>query len=128
MIDTHQVISDLVQIVGPSHVISDRDALAQYSVDLKIPSAVVFPKDARQVSQVVEYAYNRELAIVPRGNGSKMSIGAPPTRLDLVVCTKRMNHLKDVDRVGEQIEIDRRKQTEVGPAALRVVRQMRVSR
>ena len=97
MADTNQIRSELDKIVGQEFVKSDSDALREYAVDGILPQAVVLPKDIRQVSEVVNYALKHNLAIVPRGGGSKIAFGNPPRRLDLVVCTARMNHMKDVD-------------------------------
>jgi len=87
----------LAEISGQDQVTTADADIAQFAVDGRIPKAVVYPKDTRQVSDVVKYANENNLAIVPWGSGSKISMGNPPTRLDLVVCTRRMNHMKDVD-------------------------------
>jgi len=92
-----QLADGLEKIVGRGHIITDAGAAAQYAVDNIVPKAVVFPKDTHQISEVVKYANKENLAIVPRGSGTKMSGGNPPKRLDLVVCTSRLNHMPDVD-------------------------------
>ena len=97
MIDAGQMTDALARIVGREHVKTDEADIARFSVDGIVPKAVVYPKDTRQVSDVVKHANENNLAIVPWGGGSKISMGNPPTRLDLVLCTRRMNHMKDVD-------------------------------
>ena len=97
MADTTRIVSGLSEIAGQEFVKSDKDALGEYAVDGILPKAVVFPKDTRQVSEIVKFVVEHNLGIVPRGNGSKMALGNPPGRLDVVVCTARMNHMKDVD-------------------------------
>ncbi|RLC24787.1 MAG: glycolate oxidase subunit GlcD, partial [Deltaproteobacteria bacterium] len=81
----------LGEIVGRENVKAEPDAVAGYAVDGMSPKAVVFPGNTRQVSEVVMLANQENLALVPWGSGSKMAMGAPPKRLDLVVCTARMN-------------------------------------
>jgi len=97
MVDANEIINGLSGIVGREFVLNETEKTKPYAVDGITPKAVVFPKDTQQVSEAVKYANEKGLAIVPWGSGSKISMGNPPTRLDLVVCTKRLNHMKDVD-------------------------------
>ena len=92
-----KIVDELAVIVGPESVLTEGDALSRYRVDEVAPKAVVLPRDTNQVSQVVQVAKREDLALVPWGSGTKMAMGNPPKRLDLVVCTSRMNHIKDVD-------------------------------
>ena len=97
MVDANEIINGLSGIVGRESVLNETEKTAPYAVDGITPKAVVFPKDTQQVSEAVKYANEKGLAIVPWGSGSKISMGNPPQRLDLIVCTKRLNHMKDVD-------------------------------
>ena len=97
MVDANEIINGLSGIVGREFVQDETEKTAPYAVDGITPKAVVFPKDTQQVSEAVKFANEKGLAIVPWGSGSKISMGNPPKRLDLVVCTKRLNHMKDVD-------------------------------
>ena len=97
MADAAQMTNELAGIVGQDFVKTEPSEITQFSVDGITPKAVVYPKNTRQVSEVVKYANSKNLAIVPWGGGSKITMGHPPTRLDLVLCTQRMNHMKDVD-------------------------------
>jgi glycolate oxidase FAD binding subunit len=93
----NEIIGSLAGCVGPGHVKTDEVTLAAYGVDGMTPKAVVFPNNTEQVSGVVKIARNRKWAVLPRGAGTKINTGNPPDRLDMVVCLKRMNHMKDVD-------------------------------
>ncbi len=101
-----EIINSLAKIVGREFVKAEPDVLAEYMVDEVPPKAVVFPKDTQQVSDVVHFANRENLAIVPRGSGTKMSLGNPPKRLDLVVCVSRMNHMIDVDTSNLTITVE----------------------
>ena len=87
----------LTEILGPQYIKSDAETLSAYAVDGVVPRAVVFPEDQRQVSEVVQLACKDKLALVPWGSGSKMALGNAPLRLDLVVCTRRLNKVIDLD-------------------------------
>ncbi|MBW1696194.1 MAG: FAD-binding oxidoreductase [Deltaproteobacteria bacterium] len=97
MSDTVQMITDLAGIVGEANVKTHADALTPYAVDEVMPAAVVFPKNTRQVSDIVKYANTEQLSVIPRGSGSKICLGNPPKKMDILLCTTRMNHMTDVD-------------------------------
>ena len=90
-------LNGLSEILDPSLIKADPATLSKHSVEGTIPKAVIFPTQVEQVSEVVRYANHEKLALVPWGSGTKMAMGLPPRRLDLVVCTSRLNRLKDVD-------------------------------
>jgi glycolate oxidase FAD binding subunit len=96
----------LGEIVGRDHVRTDPADVVKYAVDGKIPGAVVFPKDTRQVSEAIKFANRENLAVVPWGSGTKISTGSPPERLDLVLCTSRLNHMPDVDTANLTITVE----------------------
>ena len=97
MTDSTQIAKDLAEMLSEKLITSEAKDLNQYAIDGMQPKAVVFPKNTQQVSDIIKYANEKNLAVVPRGSGSKIAMGHPPKRLDLVVCTSRMNHMKDVD-------------------------------
>jgi FAD/FMN-containing dehydrogenase len=91
------IIEALQDIVGPGGVKADAEALAHYAVDDVQPWRVVFPESVEDVSKVVRLAVKENLTMVPRGYGTKMAKGNPPSRLDMVVCTERLNKVVDMD-------------------------------
>jgi FAD/FMN-containing dehydrogenase len=101
-----KIVDELTAIVGLESVLTEADALSEYRVDEVAPKVVVLPRDTNQVAQVVQVSKREKLAVVPWGNGTKMAMGNPPERLDLVVCTSRMNHIKDVDTANLTITVE----------------------
>ncbi len=67
---------------------------------------MVFPKDTEQVSEVVQLANRENMVIIPCGSRTKMAMGNPPARLDVVLCTSRMNHMIDVDTSNLTITVE----------------------
>jgi FAD/FMN-containing dehydrogenase len=106
MADPKKIIIGLTGIVGEDLIKTEPDTLAGYVVDSVMPKAVVFPRNTREVSEVVKFANRENLAIIPWGSGSKMSMGHPPKRFDLVICTSRMNHMIDVDTSNLTITVE----------------------
>jgi glycolate oxidase FAD binding subunit len=95
--DYSKKFKSLAETLGEENVKTEPKITAEYAVDNVTPSGVVFPKNTDQVAEVVKFANQAHLAIVARGSGTKMAMGNPPQKLDMVVCTSRMNHMLDVD-------------------------------
>jgi FAD/FMN-containing dehydrogenase len=92
-----EIINALAECVGRDHLKTEEDVISRYGVDGLLPKAVAFPSNIDQVSGLMKIAYNEGWAVIPWGAGTKIATGNPPQRLDLAICTKRMNHMRDVD-------------------------------
>src|SRR5262245_24526422 len=93
---TNQVPAPLVDtlrgIVGAAHVLTGADC-APYIVDGRTPDAVVVPGTKEEVAAVVVAAAEAGVPILPWGGGTRMSLGAPPPRLGVVLVLRRLNKL-----------------------------------
>ncbi len=67
------------------------ERLVEYSVDGLIPSAVVTPEDVKAVSRVLSRASAEGAKVTPRGGGTRMDLGNPPTGLDLILDLGRLD-------------------------------------
>jgi glycolate oxidase FAD binding subunit len=90
---TLDIQADLAGIVGESRVASDPAVCANFVVDGVAPKCVVYPGSAEQVAQVLKRAADRDLAVIPCRNGTKLEIGAPPGRYDVALSLKDMNQI-----------------------------------
>ena len=90
---------DLRRIVGPENV---NEATQQDAVEGVEPDFVVEPGSVEEISDVMKLAARESLAVAPRGSGTKMHIGDPPRRLDLIVSTARMSEVLE-HTPGDQI-------------------------
>jgi glycolate oxidase FAD binding subunit len=92
-------LEDLQNIVGQEHA---REAAAEDAVDGVAPSFVVEPGSTEEISELMKFANDQDLAVAPRGGGTTMSLGNPPRELDLILSTARMNAV--VEHVpGDQV-------------------------
>jgi glycolate oxidase FAD binding subunit len=92
-------LEDLQNIVGEEHA---REAAAEDAVDGVAPSFVVEPGSTEEISELMKFANDQDLAVAPRGGGTTMSLGNPPRELDLILSTARMNAV--VEHVpGDQV-------------------------
>jgi glycolate oxidase FAD binding subunit len=70
-----------------------RDATETDAVDEVRPSVVAAPASTEETAALLRVAADRDLAVVARGAGTKLSWARPPSRLDVVLDTRRMNRL-----------------------------------
>lgn len=59
-------------------------------VDGKIPNEVWLPETEKQAGEAVRFAFERDIAVIPLGNGTKRHIGLPPVRYDVALSTQRL--------------------------------------
>ena len=70
-----------------------RAATPADSVDGVQPRMVAEPIDEKQVAETLRWANAADLAVSPRGGGTKLSWGNPVMRADLVLSTARLNRI-----------------------------------
>ncbi|NLZ63121.1 MAG: FAD-binding oxidoreductase, partial [Lentisphaerae bacterium] len=111
---TPAVIAALQQIVGDTQVLcQDQDKLAEFSHDeipgtyyRTMPEAVVFPATAAEVAAVVKLANQECIPLTPRGAGSGLSGGAVPVYGGIVVSTRRLNRILEIDPDNMMITVE----------------------
>jgi len=88
----HEALAD---IAGREHCLREAPALARYAIDGMMPSLVVRPATADEVSRVVALCAAERLALAPRGAGTSIGLGNPPRRLDVVLDLGRMHAVRE---------------------------------
>ncbi|PRP81410.1 hypothetical protein PROFUN_11031 [Planoprotostelium fungivorum] len=95
-------------VLGPSGVITaeeDADGVASYNTDWMKKykgngSLVLRPKTTEQVSEILKYANERKLAIVPQGGNTGLVGGSVPVFDEVVLSTALMSHIEEFDDVS----------------------------
>ena len=62
-----------------------------------VPAAVVLPRTAQQVSEILKLANRAGIPVVPRAGGTGLNDGAVPLRGGIIVDVKRMDQIKEID-------------------------------
>src|SRR5580692_3427875 len=57
------------------------------------PRLVLEPPDEQQLAAVLRLANDANLAVIPRGGGTKLSWGNPPARADIILSTARLDKI-----------------------------------
>jgi glycolate oxidase FAD binding subunit len=85
--------SSLQQHVPEAAVASDPDTLHRYDVDGILPRLVVTPSTVEEAARVVGLTHQHDLKLMARGGGSQMNLGAPATRIDILLETNKLTRL-----------------------------------
>jgi len=84
-------LKEIEKIVGSEFVVKKEKTLNKYSIDSKVPYAVVFPDSEHQVSEIVKVCLKNKISLVAVGSATKATLGNTPQKLQLVLCTNRLN-------------------------------------
>jgi glycolate oxidase FAD binding subunit len=87
-------------ILAPDSIRSATEADAVSGIQ---PRLVLEPNDQQQLATVLRLANEANLTIVPRGGGSKLSWGNPPSRAEIILSTARLN--KVVEHVWADLTV-----------------------
>lgn len=98
----HPVIDQLRAIVGDEGILADPNELKVYECDgfpiaKGLPTAVVFPRNTKQVAACVKVLAGHDLQIVPRGSGTGLAGGAVAYSAGVLITTSRMTRIEKVD-------------------------------
>ncbi|HSJ36186.1 MAG TPA: FAD-linked oxidase C-terminal domain-containing protein [Acidimicrobiia bacterium] len=97
------VTRELQSLLGPERVTEDAFALRLYSEDAGglrgSPTVVVFPRTTSEVRGIVGIAVQHGVPIVARGAGTGLAAGAVPNQGGIVVSTKLMDTIFEIDPV-----------------------------
>ncbi len=87
--------------MGGGYLVTAREDLLCYSYDGTgqeyMPSAVVFPGSAAEISEIMELANQELFPVIPRGAGTGMTGGSLPVEGGLVLVMSRLNRILEID-------------------------------
>lgn len=105
-----RILGELAAIVGTDNVLTEKQDMLCYSYDATqmefLPSAVVHPANADEVSAVLKLANREGFPVFPRGAGSGFSGGALPKAGGIVLVTTRMNRILRIDTENLIAEVE----------------------
>ncbi len=100
---TKEIVSRLRNELGEGSVFTDEDTIVENASDetedlVYRPEVVVQPADADGVSRVLRIAWENNVPVTPRGGGTGLSGGALPVRGGIVLSTKKLNRIIEIDQ------------------------------
>ena len=84
----------LAQSLGSDGVVPE-ERLGNYSIDGMVPRLAVCPRERHEIVEIVRWAAEEGLAIVPRGGGTQIELGNLPVRYDVALDLSRFNRVVD---------------------------------
>lgn len=108
-----ELLTALGRVVGERGVVTEATDLHQYSHDWRHmfhgqPLCAVLPRNTCEVADVVRLCAASGIAVVPYGGNTGLSGGATPdaSGRQVVLSLARMNAIRDIDVIGETIEVE----------------------
>lgn len=88
-----------------NNILQDPDDLEKYNVDwLKIvrgnSQIVLKPKTTEQISKILKYCYQNDLAVAPIGGNTGLVGGSVPVHDEIVISLERMNKILNIDSIS----------------------------
>lgn len=105
MSNSNQLREDLIQIVGEAGILPD-DRLNRYTIDGIGPQAVVLPRSTHEIQEVLGYAADSKLVVIPAGSGTKLGVGNPPEEVDLVLSTSRLDQVLEYEPADLTVTVE----------------------
>jgi len=93
-------MKELIKIVGEENFTDALEELVPYSYDASVnvqrPNSVVWPESTEQVSQIVAFANEQKIPVVPRGSGTSLSGGVIAINGGIIIDLSRMNRILEI--------------------------------
>jgi glycolate oxidase len=93
-----------IKHILPGRVFTEREDLFCYGFDASsnegIPSAVIRPVNTQEISKTARFAFDNNIAIVPRGAGTGMSGGSVPMKDVAVLSLESINRILEIDELN----------------------------
>ncbi len=95
-------MSGLTDLLPPDQILTSPGAMKAYeadayTVDRSQPAAVVFPRTTEEAAKVVQWCGRNNVPFTPRGAGTGLSGGAMPALGGVVISTKQMTRILEMD-------------------------------
>jgi len=106
-----EAIEYLTTVTGKGNVIVEGEELADYGHDYTEdfqfnPDVVAKPQDSEEISQILAYCNEHQIAVTPRGGGTGLSGGALPVYGGLVLSLEKLNNIISIDENNFQATVE----------------------
>ena len=96
-----KALSELTAIVGKDNILTAKEDCMCYSYDATnqkfLPEAVVFPLNSQQVKDIMIWANQHRIPVIPRGAGSGFVGGSLPVEGGVVITLTKMNRIVKIE-------------------------------
>lgn len=103
-------IKELIGIVGEKNVKTDQIERLCHSRDMSvhegIPDAVVFAKTKDEVVQILKFANDNNIKVIPRGSGTSTTGAVLPCLGGIILDVSRMNKIKEIQKKDGYVVVE----------------------
>ena len=71
-----------------------------------LPEVLIYVLSTEEVSKIMKYAYEKEIPVVARGSGTDLVGAAVALKGGIMICTKLMNHIKELDENNLTVTVE----------------------
>jgi glycolate oxidase FAD binding subunit len=96
----------LEKLVGSDRVRASEPALREFAIAGRAPMAVLKPRSAEEIAEIVSFAAAEKLAVVACGSRSKLELGMPPQRYDLALDMTDLRQIAHYDPGDLTVSVD----------------------
>ena len=96
----------LEKLVGSDRVRASESALQEFAVAGRAPMAVLKPRSAQEVAEIVSFVAAEKLAMVACGSRTKLELGMPPRRYDLALDMTDLRQIAHYDPGDLTVSVD----------------------
>ena len=103
-------IEQLKKILNPEQISTDPNALKTYGNDWldfykPAPSMVLFPESRKNVEDIIKWARECKLSLVPSGGRTGLSGAAAAQNKEVVVAFERMNKILEFNKIEQSLTV-----------------------
>lgn len=104
-------VSHFEKAIGSKYVVTDSEELIQHNVDfLKAvrgnSKVVLKPGTTEELSEIMKYCYEKNLAVCPQGGNTGLVGGSVPVFDEIVISLNRMNKIHSIDEMTGIATVD----------------------
>lgn len=101
---TDSDVSHLEKTIGSKYVVTDSEELLSHNVDflraVRGNSKIVLkPGSTDELSQIMKYCYEKNLAVCPQGGNTGLVGGSVPVFDEIVISLNRLNKIHSIDEM-----------------------------
>lgn len=104
-VSTDTLAARLVEVLGADAVATSSATVTDFLVDGAQPKIVCSPNSPETIANALRICNKADAAVTPWGGGTAISLGNPPKRMDVTLCTHRVAQVLDYDHANLTITV-----------------------
>ena len=105
-------INKFKKIVGNKNVITDKNDMQKYLKEWRgvytgVAGAIVKPKSTIEVSNILKFAYKKNISCIPQGGNTGLVGGQIPFNKDhIVISLERLNKIREINPTDQSVTVE----------------------